>query len=167
MLADCKGLSVCADLYWAKGKQQDSTWGPIKGHSSWKSALAHGLECTGLLIFCAVGAQSIFTGCSTPAGAASMLILLLTLLGGRWSEHTITHQMSGSVENHLKESVKQQNINKKSQCYNYFTVGIVFRLRLFLNSSIKLGLRTETFADTWLDRLYLLWGHWWKNAVAK
>lgn len=45
VLADCKGLSVTAVFYWAKGKQQDSTWGPVKGYSSWKSALAHGLEC--------------------------------------------------------------------------------------------------------------------------
>ena len=71
VLADCKGLSVTAGFYWAKGKQQDSTWGPIKGHSSWKSALAHGLECTRVLIFRAVGAHSIFTGCVGPAGTAA------------------------------------------------------------------------------------------------
>ena len=67
VLADCKGLSVTAAFYWAKGKQQDSTWSPIKGYSSWKSALAHGLEFTRALIFRAVGAHSIFTGCATPA----------------------------------------------------------------------------------------------------
>lgn len=71
VLADCKGLSVTAAFYWAKGKQQDSTWGPIKGYSSWKSALAHGLECTQALIFRAVGAHSIFTGCATTAGTAA------------------------------------------------------------------------------------------------
>lgn len=71
VLADCKGLSVTAAFYWAKGKQQDSTWGPIKGYSSWKSALAHGLECTWVLIFRAVGAHSIFTACATPAGKAA------------------------------------------------------------------------------------------------
>lgn len=71
VLADCKGLSVTAAFYWAKGKQQDSTWGPIKGYSSWKSALAHGLECTRTLISRAVGAHSIFTACATPAGTAT------------------------------------------------------------------------------------------------
>lgn len=70
VLADCKGLSVTAVFYWAKGKQQDSTWGPVKGYSSWKSALAHGLECGLRLISWAVGVQSIFTGCATPAGTA-------------------------------------------------------------------------------------------------
>lgn len=71
VLADCKGLSVTAAFYWAKGKQQDSTWGPIKGYSSWKSALAHGLECTRTLISRAVGAHSIFTACATQAGTAT------------------------------------------------------------------------------------------------
>lgn len=71
VLADCKGLSVTAAFYSAKGKQQDSTRGPIKDYSSWKSALAHGLEYTRALIFWAVGAHSIFTGCATPAGTAA------------------------------------------------------------------------------------------------
>lgn len=70
VLADCKGLSVTAAFYWAKGKQQDSTRGPIKGYSSWKSALAHGLECTRALISRAVGAHSKCTGRATPAGPA-------------------------------------------------------------------------------------------------
>lgn len=51
VLADCKGLSVTAAFYSAKGKQQDSTWGPLKDYSSWKSALAHGPEYTGTIIF--------------------------------------------------------------------------------------------------------------------
>lgn len=38
VLADCKGLSVTAAFFWAKGKQQDSAWGPIKDYSSWKTA---------------------------------------------------------------------------------------------------------------------------------
>lgn len=81
VLADCKGLSVTAAFYWAKGKQQDSTWGPIKGYSSWKSALAHGLECTSVLIFRAVGAHSIFTVCVPQQAQPCMLMLLLTLPG--------------------------------------------------------------------------------------
>lgn len=57
VLADCKGLSVTAAFFWAKGKQQDSAWGPIKDYSSWKTALAHGPEYAQMLIFRAVGAQ--------------------------------------------------------------------------------------------------------------
>lgn len=71
VLADCKGLSVTAAFYWAKGKQQDSAWGPIKDYSSWKSALAHGPEYARALIFRAVGAHSIFTSCATLAGTAA------------------------------------------------------------------------------------------------
>lgn len=70
VLAGCKGLSVTAAFYQGKGKQQDSTWGPVKGYSSWKSNLAHGPECTVSLIFRAVGAHSIFTGCVSAAGTA-------------------------------------------------------------------------------------------------